>query len=214
MQTLLLSIFAAAALLQLYACFYGKQRLRAITKPLLMPLLAVLYFISADEPRLLVAATLLCGMAGDIFLLLPNKFFKYGMIFFGLGHIGYIAAFFLYAGAGGAPFFPAVLLAALYMGAAASFHGRIFSYIPKERKAETFFYTLLLCAMGVAAGMSFFVRSTPSRLPFLLGGLLFAVSDALLARRLFYKKSLHGNFAVMLTYLAAQACLAAGFMEL
>lgn len=74
-----------------------------ITKPLMMPLLALYYAISSiqmNEFDWLIVAALLAGCAGDTFLMLKGNenYFLLGMVSFLLGHVFYIISFILSMG--------------------------------------------------------------------------------------------------------------------
>jgi len=69
-----------------------------ITKPLMMPLLALYYAISSLQMNKfdwLIVAALLAGCAGDTFLMLKGNenYFLLGMVSFLLGHVFYIISF-------------------------------------------------------------------------------------------------------------------------
>lgn len=214
-MTLVLALtFSAASLVHLYACFTARFNLRAATKPLLMPLLAALYLVSANSPHPLVAGALLLGALGDIFLLLPKKeaFLMIGGAAFGLGHIFYMAAIFSYAGAAQMPFYVIPVVAVCYGTAAALAFMKIRPSIPQKLRGGIIFYMLLLCAMSASAILSLVASPSGERVLLALGGLLFISSDAILAKFLFVREGRRGNFPVMATYLAAQTLLAAGFM--
>ncbi|HWS28725.1 MAG TPA: lysoplasmalogenase [Clostridia bacterium] len=213
--TLALSIlFAAVSLVHLYACFTGRNKLRTVTKPMLMPLLAALYLVSAAEPHFIVAAALLFGAVGDVFLLLPDNpvWLVTGGASFGLGHILYVAAFFLYADAAKLPAYGIALILAFFIAAAAIGFTRLKPTVPQKLRGPVLFYMLILCAMGAAATVSFFVEALARRALFPLGAILFLLSDAVLAHFLFVRESERKNFAVMATYIAAQTLIAAGFI--
>ncbi len=206
-------LFAAVSLLHLYACFTCRFPLRAATKPLIMPLLAALYFVSAETPHPLVIAALLLGTVGDAFLLSEkHRFIIIGGMAFGLGHICYIAALFLYAGAARAQLFAAVLIALVYALAAVFGFFKLRGSLPQKLRGSIFAYMLLLCAMSASCALAFSVHPSAERALFLLGGVLFLASDALLARLLFMQGKKRGNFPVMATYIAAQTLIVAGFL--
>jgi uncharacterized membrane protein YhhN len=216
MNPTLLILFLAVALVHLYACLKEKNKLRAITKPMLMPLLAMLYLVSTNEPHSIVVAALLFGAAGDVFLLFPKKpaRFMMGGLSFGMGHILYIAAFFLYAGAAKLPIYSIALILAFFIAAAAIGFIRLKPAVPKKFNAPVLFYMLVLCTMGAVATMSFFAKPSTGRALFPLGAILFLLSDALLANLLFVRENQGKNFSVMATYLAAQTLITAGFIIL
>jgi len=206
-------LFLAAALIHLYACLKEKNKLRAVTKPMLMPLLAAFYLVSTSEPHLIVAAALLFGAVGDVFLLFPDKpaRFMMGGLSFGMGHILYMAAFFLYAGAAKLPIYGIALILAFFIAASVIGFTRLKPNIPKKLNGSMLCYMLLLCAMSAAATISFFAEPSPRRALFPLGAILFLLSDALLARLIFVHENEGRNFSVMASYLAAQTLITAGF---
>lgn len=209
-------LFLATALVHLNACLHEKNKLRVVTKPLLMPLLAAIYFISTNEPHPIVAIALLFGAVGDVFLLFPNKpsFFMIGGASFGVGHIIYMTAFFRYAGAMKLPIYGIALIVAFFMAAAAIGFTRLKPVVTKKLSASVLLYMIVLCAMGTVATMSFFVEPSARRMLFPLGAILFLVSDAILAHLVFVRENQGSNFSVMATYLAAQTMITAGFILL
>lgn len=209
-------VFLATALVHLYACLKEKHKLRVVTKPMLMPLLAAIYFVSTNEPHLIVAMALLFGAIGDVFLLFPDKpnFFMIGGASFGVGHILYIVAFFLYAGAMKLPIYGNILILIFFIPAAVIGIMRLKPVVPKKLNASVLFYMLILCMMVTVATMSFFVEPSARRLLFPLGAILFLLSDAILAHLVFVRENKGSNFSVMATYLAAQTMITIGFVLL
>jgi uncharacterized membrane protein YhhN len=68
---------------------------RYLTKPLLMPLLAIFYLLSTVKPSWLIVASLFFGFLGDVFLLWSKKqlLFMAGLVSFLIGHVCYIIVF-------------------------------------------------------------------------------------------------------------------------
>ena len=69
MRVALIALFAVLSLVHLYACYFKLRRLRALTKPGLLLLLAVFYLAFAPTFKPHVFFALLFGMAGDILLI-------------------------------------------------------------------------------------------------------------------------------------------------
>jgi uncharacterized membrane protein YhhN len=170
------------------------------TKPLLMPLLA-LWLLTRNGPRLMVAG-LLCSALGDV-LLQFDGLFIFGMAAFAAAHVCYVT-YFVRSGALAALrkkwWLPAgylVLWAALV---AWLWPGLGTLQIPVAA------YSLLLFSTG-ATSAGFSARTG-------LGGLLFVLSDSLIALRIAdeatYDRLPLGGVWVMVTYLAAQFLLASG----
>jgi uncharacterized membrane protein YhhN len=189
------------------------HRAEAVLKPLvLLALIAAAALGDVDHrvrPFLVVGLAL--GLVGDVALLRskgdePDGPFLTGLCAFLLGHVAYVAAFLrhgvhrldLLAGAlvvvGVAGLaLPAVLRGALDKGG-------------RELTVVVGIYALLLGAMAVtAAGTSAIATG--------IGGVLFLVSDSLLARARFAGRAFGGEVAVMVTYHAGQALILIGLLR-
>ena len=184
---------AAVSVTHLAACGLGRQRLRYLTKLMLMPLVCGLYMALTGKPSLVVVAAMLCGWAGDWFMIYKHReaFLAAGMAAFGLGHIFYVAHIGVLA-AEAQPRLFTVLAAILLPGAIAlSVFFALRTRIPK--------------VIGLRAG-------APGAGYLLVGACLFLCSDGILAFETFRDgDSNAADVAVMLTYIAAQLLLALGF---
>jgi uncharacterized membrane protein YhhN len=170
------------------------------TKPLLMPLLA-LWLFTRNSPRLMIAG-LLFSAVGDV-LLQFDGLFIFGMAGFAAAHVCYVT-FFVRSGALANLrtkwWIPAGYLALWIALTAWLWSGLGDLQIPVAA------YSLLLFSTGAtSAGLS--GRTG-------LGGLLFVLSDSLIALRIAdeatYDRLPLGGVWVMVTYLAAQFLLASG----
>ena len=202
--------FAAAAVLQLIACFRRMLWLRRITKVLLMPLLAVLYILAAAKPHAFVIVALFLGCLGDLFLLFQKKQMTMllGMCSFALGHVFYIGAM-LTAKPG--LHLSALLCLVIAAGWMLFVVKKLLPTAPKPLRKPGFFYALLLA--GTCLFALYLLLST-QRMWYLLsfaGGCLFMISDTILTGQTYRKETKHGNFYVMLTYILAQLFLVTGF---
>ena len=196
-------LFAAAVAVNLYANYLGDSLLAARSKPLLMPLLAItaLLFFPEWRPRAekwLLAAALAFGTAGDVLLLYKGQtFFLLGMAMFLLGHLCYLTLFAkmgLYRRVGKAgwltgPSAMAAVACALVLAIKVPF--------PMAAPVAVYGFVLLLVPLS-----GIFARSGV----LLLGGVLFAFSDSLIALRSFAGIRFfdHTGFVIMLTYIVAQ----------
>jgi uncharacterized membrane protein YhhN len=170
------------------------------TKPLLMPLLA-LWLFTRNGPRLMVAG-LLCSALGDV-LLQFDGLFIFGMAAFAAAHVCYVT-YFVRSGALAALrrkwWIPAGYLVLWVALVAWLWPGLGTLQIPVAA------YSLLLFSTG-ATSAGFGARTG-------LGGLLFVLSDSLIALRIAdeaaYDRLPLGGVWVMVTYLAAQFLLASG----
>lgn len=216
--------FALLSLAHLYACYFHIEKSRMATKPLLLLSLALFYVFGAHNFSWFILLALLCGMAGDIFLLVPGqgKCFTAGASVFGIGHVLYSVVLYSMLGAAGAALriWFILLVALVYAAAVAAASAWMIPHIDKTfMKLSMPVYFGLVALVNVGAWLNF-AASAKADAPDLLGvsllvvgGVLFFVSDTILARGIFIREKEHMNFSVMLTYIAAQFCLCLGFIR-
>ncbi|WP_306334464.1 lysoplasmalogenase [Streptomyces sp. KL118A] len=199
---LLLGAFGVAALGDLGALLADFGPGHAVFKPLLMPLLAA-YVAARRGPRPLVAA-LLFGWGGDTFLLFDAELaFLAGMGSFAAGHVCYLVLFKRYgAGSSGAR---GAGLVAGYALALVGTVALLWPDLPADMRGPVAGYSLLLTAMAFGATT---LGPTAGA-----GGALFLLSDTLIATGVAEWPQLpRPDFAIMITYLAAQYLLARGVL--
>lgn len=208
MFSILIAVFAADAAVNVLACALGRQKLRRISKVLLMPLLAVIYVTAARSVSALVLLALLFGWLGDIFMMYKAKelWLTLGIGSFGVGHVFYLSAMFLVVGVHPAAW-AAVAAAAAFLALAVGFFMFVKKDIPAKLVGPSFGYVLLLCSVGAIATMTL-----PGGALTFAGAMLFLVSDSVLSLEIFrWGDSPKVDFVVMLTYISAQTLLIAGF---
>jgi alkenylglycerophosphocholine/alkenylglycerophosphoethanolamine hydrolase len=154
------------------------------------------------------------SLAGDILLLLPARFFIPGLAAFLLGHIAYLAGLTVNL--------PPVDLAnpiLLVTGAGliGLFYPRIRAGLRskpggKKLNLPVLAYSLVLTAMMLTAVLTLFRLDWQRNAAVLaaLGGVLFLISDLLLAFDRFVNPVRHGRLLVMVTYHLAQMALVGG----
>lgn len=204
-------LFALDAALHLFACIPSRMRtrLRVVTKALLMPLLAVCYLLSAKVFSPLVFAGLLFGFLGDVFLIAPHnkKLFACGLCSFAVGHAFYITYF-----GGRLNAVPSVPLLALLLvlGAvgAALFLRFLWSSLEPPMRAACGVYMADILFMAISAALFFLAAPSPFRVLAPIGGVLFLVSDSVLAIATF-KRAFHYRYLIVMgTYIFAQTLIA------
>ncbi len=209
MRFFLLSLFGIDAALQLYACFPPeKQRLRRVTKLLLMPLLMLCYLLYARRFQTTALLAMLCCLLGDLFLLFRTKtrLFGAGLAAFAMGHALYIFTFFdlMPAFPRAATLVPLCLVCAL----AAAVFARYLrgGELPDSFVAPGLIYGFLVC---LTAGSAFVYARGGAHTGYLaaLGGCLFVASDAALAVDRFRRPLPYRSVIVMGTYIIAQTML-------
>jgi uncharacterized membrane protein YhhN len=186
-------VFVAIAAADTLLAAAGHDRLRWLTKPLLMPALMV----GRDRPT---QRALALGGVGDVALLGNSEAaFAAGLLSFLAGHVAWIIALRQRAGGGrlrGRP-----VLAVPHVGAFGALNAYLWKRTGKDR-VPVIAYSTALLAMSLAA----LDCGSPKAA---VGGALFLVSDALLALEKFGDVHLPANESlVMATYASAQALLA------
>ncbi|MEV4743670.1 lysoplasmalogenase [Streptomyces sp. NPDC049555] len=191
--------FGAVAAAHLGALLAHATALAHLTKPALMPLLAAAVLLHGGSR--LLAAALLCGCAGDVLLQADGRTpFLVGMAAFAAGHLCYLALFARHGTSSGSRTYR---LAVAYAAAWLATVALLWPGLEAGMRLPVVLYSLLLTAMALAA--------TRAGVWAAAGGLLFLVSDSLLAGGLAgWPQAPAAQFWVMLTYAAAQALLAYG----
>ncbi|XP_027715919.1 lysoplasmalogenase isoform X2 [Vombatus ursinus] len=134
---------------------------------------------------------LLCSALGDVFLIWPDQFL-FGTTAFAAAHLFYVRAL------GWLPLRPALLGSVL--ATFGLYFGVLQPHLPSSLHLPTLVYAAVLGLMLWRA----LARGTPAA----LGGLLFSVSDTVLAWDTFVRPLPAGRLIVMVTYYSAQALLA------
>lgn len=203
------ALFIAAGLVHLVACAGDMEKLKRITKPMLMPLLALWYLLLAKPPSAYVLLGLLFGWAGDVLLMNPygKKTSVLGGVCFGVGHILYIL--YMAAFINAPPLFLVLLLVVLLAGVLYAVLHQTRSIIPILLFPAVAAYALLLCALTGFAAL--YIEAGRGALPF-FGALLFMVSDYILGNQMFRGEAKYSTFLIMLTYIGAQTLLMLGFV--
>lgn len=190
-------------LLDLFLIAVSREEFRVCTKPLLLPLLLLVYLSQSyggnraeRKFQLLFTLGLFFSFIGDVFLL-SKEYFLPGLASFLLAHLFYIVTFY-----GKRKIkIPGVLyfLTGLYL------IGFLWFLYPSlgEMKIPVILYAVVICVMFL------FAFKTNNR-SLVIGALLFLVSDSLLALGLFYNSHLVLSLLVMITYVAAQYFLVQG----
>lgn len=210
MPTLLLVVAAVVAVGDWAAVHWRLFRLEYLLKPLTLALLvaaASVADLGAAQPWVITALAL--GLLGDVGLMLSrgdtDPPFLAGLGAFLLGHVAYLVAFAV-TGLRGIDLLAGLLVSA---GVAAAFlppvlrgaartAGRPFAGVVSA-------YALLLAAMATLAVGTGIVATA-------VGGVLFLISDTLIARQRFVARMRHGDLLVMVTYHLAQALILIGLI--
>ena len=210
------------------------RRIKPLTKVMAMVMVILWTLSFADwTPEGLMMLLILAqifGLAGDIFLLFSAKWFFAGLGAFLLGHLFYIALVLtnLIASIVNSdlqllnlilPLIIAVILWAAVLWFV--YHKFQRGYFIKRHQGRLLWalvqvYIWILSGMMILTVFRFLIQPDPilqmALLP--IGGMLFLLSDTILAYNRFIKPVPHGHLRVHISYHLAQFALAAGFLSI
>ena len=196
LQIILIIIFV----IDLFLIFNNKIELRFFTKPILLPILILIYISKVKSEKMQLNSFFLAGLVlsffGDLFLLF-NWGFLPGLGSFLLAHLFYIISFKKKLQKRISKFWPIIL--SLY---ASILLVILFPYL-KEMKIPVTIYAVVIAVMMYNA------LKTHNR-NLIIGALLFLISDTLLSVYLFLQPLMILNLLVMATYILAQWFLVKG----
>jgi uncharacterized membrane protein YhhN len=149
----------------------------------------------------LIVAGLILGLAGDVFLMLPKRYFLPGLGSFLAGHWFYIAAFTVGVGM----VISWWLLPLLLVGGLV--YGLLHAHLGKLRGPVIMYILTILLMAGQALGR-WSLLDNPGALLAAIGSVLFVISDAALALNRFRQPFKTADALVLSTYWAAQWLIA------
>jgi uncharacterized membrane protein YhhN len=217
-------LYLLFALLHCAFITIGLDEPRALTKVMLMPLLAFYAYssfkFSTDDliaHRVwLVGGILLFSWLGDVFLLWDAAFML-GLGSFLIAQLGYTFIFLRLRNKGGNS--SAFFTRRLFWALAFLFFGGAFFRLLYPALADTDFlipvglYTLAITVMGLSTSIRSGRTSSTSYLAGVLGAILFIASDAMIAISVFLEPFAYHQLLVMLTYTLAQFLLVTAVLK-
>ena len=210
---LYLSVLAA----DLFAVYNLNETLRYITKPLLMPLLIVLFISQTtrfnSSLKKWIVLALAFSWAGDVLLMFEStngNFFIFGLVAFLIGHIFYILFFENVIRNEGLRknywwFLPVIVY----------YIALIYFLSPKlgDMKLPVRIYGIVISYMLIQALQTGRIRNMAAATFMIGGAVLFITSDSILAINKFYESFAYGGIAIMLTYGIAQLLITLGAVK-
>jgi uncharacterized membrane protein YhhN len=196
----LLAIAAAFAIGNWIAVARGSTRLMYVCKPAtLISLIAVALVVDPvySDMRTWFVIALVLSLLGDIFLMLPQDRFVFGLASFLLGHVAYIVGLNLHTEGLWLFAIPVVIIAALL---AARLVRGIRSSGQDALLGPVIAYVVVIAVMGGSAVASGNAMAA-------VGALLFMASDSLIGETRFVQPRAWGGVAIMITYHLGQAGL-------
>lgn len=213
--TIVFRIYALVVVCELLLIYFQQPEWRWFTKPLLMPLLLLGFYLRSTKRNstgfYFIVAALVLSWAGDVLLQMKGMFIP-GLISFLLAHIFYIIYFIRSNSRIKGllqihPFIgiPVLLYILLFLWL-------LFPYLDALKIPVTVYGitigTMLLASINMRRKTNDVAANC-----FILGALLFVISDSLLAVNLFAYSSMLLSLCVMLTYTSAQYLIVRGALQ-
>ncbi len=210
MDTWLLLLAACvllSAVVAIWSATARRKRVHYIAKPLTTLLIIAVALLMPDAVsplyRLLVLLGLAASLAGDVLLMLPERYFVAGLSAFALAHISYIFAF-MWARAGAPVTWYLPILLALY---GAIVLAALWRHLGNIRLPVVVYIIVIELMAWQALEVWLAARSLGSGLA-ALGALLFVASDTVLAFEKFRGGVPYANALILGAYYAAQFLIA------
>lgn len=214
MKKIVLTIFAALAIVDLVAVTFNIALVNAVVKPLLVPVLAIYYLSATKQKNFLFLSALFFCWLGDVLLMLHGElYFMTGLIAFLTGHVLYIVCYRRFRNNGIGLNGPQRIRYALpIVLAGTGLVTVLFPYLG-SLQIPVMVYALVITLMSLQA---LFRYGHTRKLSFLLvfcGAISFMISDSLLAINKFMQPLPLSGLAIMLTYLLAQYLIVEGVLK-
>jgi len=197
------------------ATLTGSTILHFVSKPLLMPVLALFLFTSVGKSgrsRMLLLGALLFSWLGDIVLMLDKVYsslFIYGLLAFLIAHIFYIL-YFLGIRRASEQSQSGITSALIILAYMATFYIYLFPHLG-ALKIPVLIYATAISLMLISSLRAFDFPGH-GRIS-IAGTLIFALSDSILAFNRFVSPFEYAPFLIMLTYGVAQFLIVEGFCK-
>jgi alkenylglycerophosphocholine/alkenylglycerophosphoethanolamine hydrolase len=206
------------ALVDWSALWFKKPQINTVSKPATLIAL-ILWFTSQggwNQAPVWFGLALLFSLSGDIFLLLPDRFFIFGLAAFLLAHISYVIGFSPQSAVDTLPFFILGLLVLCVGGLLYNTVRRAIESNPIHARLNTpvLIYSMALTMMFFSAALTLAEQDwrAPAAVLAAVGGMLFFSSDSLLSYNRFVYPVPHGQLLVRILYHLGQISLTAGVL--
>ena len=210
-------LYLAVLAADLFAVYTNNETLRYITKPLLMPLLIVLFIFQTtgfnSSLKKWIVLALAFSWAGDVLLIFEStngNFFIFGLVAFLIGHIFYILFFENVIRKEGLRknywwFLPVIVY----------YIALIYFLSPKlgDMRLPVRIYGIVISYMLIQALQTGRIKNMAAATLMIGGAVLFITSDSILAVNKFYESFAYAGIAIMLTYGIAQLLITLGAVK-
>jgi uncharacterized membrane protein YhhN len=214
-----LIVVLAVAVVDWIAVFKGWRKVELLAKPLTMIGLFLIFALVGrfnSLPLIFFGAGILLSLAGDIFLLLSERWFLAGLTAFLLAHVGYVIGFNLPL-PNISPFWSVGIAIMLALSASRVLKRIVAGLMGKglqKLAAPVVLYGTVITIMLLSALLTLFRMEWNAIAALLaaLGAFLFYFSDVILAWNKFVMPIKNGRIINMVTYHLGQIALIAGVL--
>lgn len=222
MSRIVLGLFLLLSLVNLYAEQQANSLLVLVSKPLLLTVLSLWFYLEVRPLRSKTARLILAGLVfsigGDTLLMFvengprDEKFFLLGLGSFLIAQLCYLIGFASYPGASRKGLvIQKPLWAIPFIGYLLGIIGLLWPNIPLPMRIPVAIYSLAIVGMATAAFNLRLLLSQKVFIGLMAGVLLFVLSDSLIALNRFMAESFaipYPRISIMLTYLLGQYLIA------
>lgn len=215
-----LVLLAASSAVHLIGSWRETQKMRAVTKPMLLIFILLFYLsaVPAADWSVFLILALVTSWLGDV-LLMPagNKWFVMGGVSFLFSHIFFICVYFSNVDFAAVNWLFVIPAALVYYGIGLAVILALRKTTPKPMLAPMYLYLIANSTMNLFAFMQMLSRPCAGTVVALIGAILFYISDCTLFlvryhknKNLIFKK----HFTVMLTYILGEFLITYGIVLL
>ncbi|MFK8061110.1 MAG: lysoplasmalogenase [Polaribacter sp.] len=194
-------LFLIVVIIYLSGLLLDNKTLTFFTKPFITISLVLVYLVSVKKASFWYVSALFFSFWGDTFLLFNDDFFLFGLVSFLIAHILYIkiSSGYLKKTPTNKIIFSAIPFVLAF--------GSVF-YVINDSLGDMFIpviiYGIVISTFGKLTFLNYIQEKNTENLWLFLGGVIFIISDSLLAINKFYEaKEIYG-VCIMITYIVAQ----------
>ncbi len=195
-------LFFLVLLIDTYAIVTSNQPMRMIFKPLLMCVLAFLYWLNSKKPNFWFLSALFFSFWGDV-LLLFKEYFVLGLVSFLIMHLLYVVIIYNFLKDKAlSKIIKMTIPFLVYFGLMVSL--MYSNLIVNHLLLPVMLYGLVISMFGTMSFVNYLQDKTNCNLYLFLGAVLFIISDSLIGINQFYKQSIIFEVLIMLLYGVSQ----------
>lgn len=203
MEKYLIPIIVVTGSLHIRTRYKNLKLQEYILKPLTTLLIILIAYLGLpSDYKNHIIYGLIFSLFGDIFIMMPEDKFIFGLVSFLIAHVIYIYAFMH-----GTPFILPFYFIIPFVIYGIAMYMYLFKSL-NELKIPVFVYISIILIMGVSALNLWYSRGDNLSLLAFIGSLLFIISDTVLAVDKFKNKMYIAEMALLTTYYSAQTLIA------